>query len=435
MGGNLPFVPGVYNTQNTIAEMILKAGQSRAQLQQDASQSLAGTVQQLGQIPGQIQRQRQQEAQIARETQQAASQKALTDRQTAEYQRAGQERDTLDTAMAGQGQPGWNPEAIAAKLPGHMRTAFLEQVSKANEAADKADSAKADYFGRLAAGVEPYLKSSDGGVGAATIALQHAKARGYNVDPILAKIQADPTQLPTVIQGFIASSPTMSKEKREENKPVSIGAKGIYIPGTGETIGGGPEPITPQQAATNAAAADRLAEEKRHNLAAEGKAKEPKWTPAEDVNGNPILMDTASGAVKPFPAGAVPKAGTQEANKITAAKDALEASAEIRDYLKKPEVKAAIGPIMGRYNSLLDAAGAGNPAAKELVGKLKGYAALMPSVHSFRAVKFADQINEFLTSKQTPEALIAGLDGIDSAARIIKDRGRSGTQDDPLGIR
>lgn len=158
---------------------------------------------------------------------------------------------------------------------------------------------------------------------------------------------------------------------------------------------------------------------------AEPKESKPNWQTVDGPNGKPMLMDANSGTLKPFPEGATPKPGATEGNRIAAAGDALEASAEIRDFMKDPNVQEQIGPLMGRYNSIKEAAGAGNPLAKELEGKLMGYAALMPAVHSFRAVKFAEKINAFLTSKQTPEALLAGIAGIDSATRIVKDRGRA----------
>jgi hypothetical protein len=175
-------------------------------------------------------------------------------------------------------------------------------------------------------------------------------------------------------------------------------------------------------------------------------AKEPKWQQGEDEDGNPILYDMVSGTVKPFPKGAVPKATGAEANRVASAKAALESSASIRDYLKDPKVRDEIGPLMGRYNSLLQAVGEGNPTAVKLVGKLKSYSALQPNIHGFRAVQFADQINDLLTTKQTPESLLAGIDGIDDAARAVKNRGKAtppgaapggqgAAASDPLGIR
>lgn len=457
MGGNLPFVPGVYNTQNTIAEMILRAGEARAQSQQQAGRDLSDSVQNIGNTIGGALR----EGAARRSEQQAqgAISAGMASPDTFEAT-VSKIKDPIAAAKARKGFAEAQ-EAASRIADRHAQTA--QELARTQALQQANVQANTDDVGTILANVQDHLTDLDGGIGAAKFAigimvdkkLPNAQAFASALAPLdtafqQAQASQDPAQIQAVTakakeaiarvvsQGMVGVSPKRMSEitANRTGKFIPMGKEGIFNTVTKETIGGGPEPITPQQAATNAAAADRLAEEKRHNLAAEGKAKEPKWTPAEDANGNPILMDTASGETKPFPAGVVPKPGVTESNRIAAAKDALEASSEIKDYLKKPEVLAATGPFVGRYNSLLEAAGAGNVYAKELVGKLKGYSALQPAVHSFRATKFADQINEFLTTKQTPEALLAGIKGIDSAVRIVKDRGRPDTaQDDPLGIR
>lgn len=152
---------------------------------------------------------------------------------------------------------------------------------------------------------------------------------------------------------------------------------------------------------------------------------QPQWTDAEDAQGNPVLVDKASGQVKAYPGGAMPKAGAAEANRIAAADAALNSSAQLKDYLSKPEVRAAIGPAMGRFKSLEQAAGAGDPVAVELVAMLKSYSALQPQIHGFRNVHFAQDIEKLLSTHQTPESLEAALRGIDSAAVNVRDRRRA----------
>lgn len=152
---------------------------------------------------------------------------------------------------------------------------------------------------------------------------------------------------------------------------------------------------------------------------------QPQWTDAEDEHGNPVLIDKASGQVKAYPGGAMPKPGAAEANRIAAADAALSSSAEVKAYLAKPEVRAAIGPAMGRFKSLEQAAGAGDPVAVQLVGMLKSYSALQPQIHGFRNVKFASDIESLLSTHQTPESLEAALRGIDSAALNVRDRRRT----------
>jgi hypothetical protein len=120
----------------------------------------------------------------------------------------------------------------------------------------------------------------------------------------------------------------------------------------------------------------------------------------------------------------MPKPGAAEANRIAAADAALSSSAEVKAYISKPEVRAAIGPIMGRFNSLAQAAGTGDPIAVQLVGMLKSYSALQPQIHGFRNVHFANDIEKLLNTHQTPETLEAALRGIDSAAINVRDRRR-----------
>lgn len=165
---------------------------------------------------------------------------------------------------------------------------------------------------------------------------------------------------------------------------------------------------------------------------------QPHWQEGQDEQGNPVLVDYNSGRTKPYPAGAMPKPGAAEANRIAAADAALNSSAQLKAYLARPEVRAAIGPIMGRYNSLAQAAGNGDPVAVELVATLKSYSALQPQIHGFRNVHFANDIEKLLSTHQTPESLAAALRGIDSAAINVRDRRRDtkgGAAADPLGLR
>ena len=160
----------------------------------------------------------------------------------------------------------------------------------------------------------------------------------------------------------------------------------------------------------------------------------PKWIEGEDSEtGERILYDPNTGATKPIPGGIIPKPTTAEANRMASAGAALVASREISDYLGRADVKKEIGPAIGRYNSLMQAAGVGNPVAVQLVGMLRSYSALQPNIHGFRAVQFAQDIERLLTTKQTPEAILAVIKGIDTAAKAVKNRGRSGGQGRTIG--
>lgn len=104
-------------------------------------------------------------------------------------------------------------------LAGAFRKSWTEaEAAKVNlhAAKTKASEAEADYFGSLAAGVRPFLDQPDGGMSAVQMALQHAKAAGYDdADQLLGQIK-DPSQIRQLVDGLIAKSPTYSKLVGEE---------------------------------------------------------------------------------------------------------------------------------------------------------------------------------------------------------------------------
>lgn len=111
--------------------------------------------------------------------------------------------------------------------------------------------------------------------------------------------------------------------------------------------------------------------------------------------------------------------GTAERNRMAAARASIESGEALLSEITSPEFASKLGPIVGRYNSLAAAAGAGDPQAQYLVGAIKSFAALQPQIHGFRAVEMAKDIERLLTTKQTPEALAAGLRGILTASYTV----------------
>jgi hypothetical protein len=99
---------------------------------------------------------------------------------------------------------------------------------------------------------------------------------------------------------------------------------------------------------------------------------------------------------------------------------------EVLKALESPELQAQIGPIMGRYNSLKAAAGAGDPIAQELVGQLRSFAALQPGIHGMRNFQMVAHMEELLNTAQNPAALAAGLRGILAASRTIVGKDLNG---------
>jgi hypothetical protein len=128
-----------------------------------------------------------------------------------QQRRAGADIKALDDAYAS----GLDREGVLSRLPGHLRPTVQKQFADADEASlkvqklrDETVAAERDYFGSLAAGVKPYLSDPDGGMGAALIALQHAKEKGYkDADAIWQRVSQDPSQLAPIVQQLIAQSP------------------------------------------------------------------------------------------------------------------------------------------------------------------------------------------------------------------------------------
>jgi hypothetical protein len=187
----------------TIADLMLEPGRAQAQAAVQSGNAWANAANQIGQsvaaIPGQIQQQK------ALQTQQQ-----IHDLQLKQAQQHDTDRQALDQAYAS----GLDREGILSRLPGHLRPTVQKQFAEADEAAlkvrelkDKAAVAERDYLGSLAAGVKTHLQEPDAGVGAAMVALQHAKQQGYDVDAIWQRVSSDPSQLPQIVDGLIAQSP------------------------------------------------------------------------------------------------------------------------------------------------------------------------------------------------------------------------------------
>lgn len=300
MGGNLPFIPGVYQPNSTIAELILKAGQERARSQERLGQTISDSLLNIG----------------------AAAQQGFAQRQ-----RTQNEQKIQGAVSAGIASPDSFETALQA-LPPEIRTQARKEYSDASDAAariaerhaktaqDQAMTLKArhdleqknmDDMGTIAFRAQGHASDDDGGLSAMLAATHALKSKGVmgaeNFDGPLQDLVAnwqkavasnDPAQIKAAAdQNRAAGKATfdhilmnvspehMKALMGEEPKLVPIGPKGLYNTQTKETIGGGPEPITPQQAATNAAAAARLAEEQRHNRVTEAGAEAaPTLTPA-----------------------------------------------------------------------------------------------------------------------------------------------------------
>jgi len=161
----------------------------------------------------------------------------------------------------------------------------------------------------------------------------------------------------------------------------------------------------------------RLGEMARENEG--GPGSEP---PADGKAANPLLAFR-----KP------PSANIQL--RENSAHQSLKMADDIEASINTPDVAAQLGPIMGRYKTLEIAAGAGDPVAVKLKAQLWGFASMQMALHNARNYKIAQDALNLLKSEQTPESLIAAVQGITGAARAIVGERATGGGGAPRQIR
>jgi hypothetical protein len=130
-------------------------------------------------------------------------------------------------------------------------------------------------------------------------------------------------------------------------------------------------------------------------------------------------QNSGAGSAGFEPSGIAKAPGATVANRRDAARQSIEVGSDILQDLADPETMAVLGPAIGRYKSIEAAAGAGDPVAVKLRGKLMGFSALQMAIHNARNYKIAEDVKGLLSAEQTPEALQAGLMGILGASRAI----------------
>jgi hypothetical protein len=213
---------GYYNPRRgpTIADLMMDRGRILAEGASRSGEIWSNGLSNAGQLFARSladqREQKLQEARVQRENANAARLEAVAKRET-------DDRAELDAAFEKASKPGFDADAIEASLSGHQRLTFRKSLNEANAAKLKYQEAQADYFGRLAAGVKPFLGGEDGGVTAVRLALQHAKEAGVSgTDELLAQVQENPAMIPQLVDSLIQRSPTVAKEWREANKPTEV---------------------------------------------------------------------------------------------------------------------------------------------------------------------------------------------------------------------
>lgn len=268
MGGNLPFIPGVYQPNSTIAELILKAGQERARSQERLGQTISDSLLNIG----------------------AAAQQGFAQRQ-----RTQNEQKIQGAVSAGIASPDSFETALQA-LPPEIRTQARKEYSDASDAAariaerhaktaqDQAMTLKArhdleqknmDDMGTIAFRAQGHASDDDGGLSAMLAATHALKSKGVigaeNFDGPLQNLVAnwqkavasnDPTQIKAAAdQNRAAGKATfdhilmnvsperMQLLRNEQTKPLVLKEGDIaFDPITGKKLlEGGPKPKTLDQ--------------------------------------------------------------------------------------------------------------------------------------------------------------------------------------------
>lgn len=154
-----------------------------------------------------------------------------------------------------------------------------------------------------------------------------------------------------------------------------------------------------------------------------------EWLPQSDVRGRSFEKG-ASGATE---------------TRLASAEAVNQTGEDIIKQLRDPAFAAAVGPAMGRANTLRDFIGNPPPEYAELAGAIESYALANMGVHGMRSAQGAQQISRLLDQHHTPESLIAAINGLSKfSAHFMQNEGRtpaasptpSGPKtNDPLGIR
>jgi hypothetical protein len=98
---------------------------------------------------------------------------------------------------------------------------------------------------------------------------------------------------------------------------------------------------------------------------------------------------------------------------------------DIIAQLHDPKVAAALGPAMGRVNSLRELMGNPPPELAGLAGAIESYSIANMGVHGMRSVQGAEHIKKLLDRKHTPESLVETIKGLSQFSNhFMENEGR-----------
>lgn len=141
-----------------------------------------------------------------------------------------------------------------------------------------------------------------------------------------------------------------------------------------------------------------------------------------DANGNAVTK------IVPKEAGATytKAAGDVLSNRLESAKAVQQTGQDIIAQLSDPAFKAAVGPVLGRAQTLRDFVGNPDPAFSKLAGQIESYALANMGVHGMRSAQGAQQIAHLLDQHHTPESLIAAIQGLNGFSQhFLENNGKT----------
>jgi hypothetical protein len=174
---------------------------------------------------------------------------------------------------------------------------------------------------------------------------------------------------------------------------------------------------------------ERDAETKRHNEKMESKppALSTVTIQTVDAQGNPVtrVMPKSEAVGQEFKG----RPNATSANRADSALAVKQTGEDIIRQLSDPAFRSAVGPTLGRYNTLRDFIGNPPPEYAQLAGQIESYALANMGVHGMRSAQGSVQIARLLDQRHTPESLIATIQGLNSFSQhFLENAGRGGTQ-------
>lgn len=388
MSGGIPWAPQG-RPDNTIAQMILQAGRDRAEGLRRGSAITANALGSLGDIAQGYYQQKREDKDKALKLSML-----MEDRQRAQklgdlqYQgeeidlqkkKKEQEQDALVSSLLSSGQPptmetmtkaGVDPQRAMAISTGFMslQSGALRRFGDINELQ------KATARGILALPEAQRPQAYD-------IALQSYKTNGIDTSHI--PPQYDPGAVEAAA-GY-GEDPVAKKQAEEDRK---------YNRSRQEAA----DKRSEAQLELSRQAAKRAGEKlvQVDMFDPETKKNVRTWVRQSELDGKTVQKPIGSASLsRAESAETVDKVGTDLIAKLTDAK-----------------FDSALGPVLGRFNTVRDFIGAPPPQFAELAGEIESFSLANMGVHGMRSAQGAQKIKEMLDQKLTPSALSAKIKGL-----------------------